>query len=206
MPPRDNSSSPKRSRIPLFKGILLLFGLTLVLTAIGVYYLWNNFLESPRLVTELPYEEVETRPAKDLPLPQPLPPKSETEVKPFPDLPKIAIVIDDLGYDRLIAQKFIELPLSLTLSFLPQAPYSKEMARLAMEKGKEILLHLPMEPLDYPQTNPGPGALLISMSEEEIINTLDNDFKEFPLLKGPTIIWVPALLKTGKKWRWSWNP
>ena len=184
MPLRKKPSSAKRSRIPLYKGILLLVGLTLVFTAIGGYYFWKNYLEKPRQVTELPFEEVEPRPTKTLPLPHPLPPKAKTAVKPFPKLPKIAIVIDDLGYDRLIAREYIELPLPLTLSFIPQAPYSKEMARIAMEKGKETLLHLPMEPLNYPQTNPGPGALLISMSANEIKQIIDNDFKEFPFVKG----------------------
>ena len=101
-----------------------------------------------------------------------------------PNYTKIAIVIDDLGYDRPIAQEFIDLQAPLTLSFLPQAPHAKEMALLAREKGKETLLHLPMEPLDYPRTNPGPGALLLSMSANEILQIIDNDFKEFPFVTG----------------------
>jgi polysaccharide deacetylase 2 family uncharacterized protein YibQ len=108
----------------------------------------------------------------------------ETAVKPFPKLPKIAIVIDDLGYDRHIAQEFIDLQAPLTLSFLPQAPHAKEMALLAREKGKEILLHLPMEPLDFPKTNPGPGALLLSMRANEILQIIDNDFNNFPFAQG----------------------
>jgi len=168
----------------LYKGILLLVGLTLVFTAIGGYYFWKNYLEKQRRVTEYPYEEVEPRPTKNLPLPHPLPPKAETAVKPFPKLPKIAIVIDDLGYDRHIAQEFIDLQAPLTLSFLPQAPHAKEMALLAREKGKEILLHLPMEPLDFPRTNPGPGALLLSMSASEILQIINNDFNEFSFVQG----------------------
>ena len=158
-------------------------GLILVLTAIGGYYFWKNFLK-PAPVAELPFEEAAPRPAKDLPPPQRLPPRPETPDKPALELPKIAIVIDDLGYDRSIAQEFIELPVPLTLSFLPQAPYAREMAVLAREKGKETLLHLPMEPLNYPQSNPGPGALLLSMSENEIKQITDDNFREFPFVTG----------------------
>jgi uncharacterized protein len=183
VPPRKKKAPEKSRRIPLYQGILLLLGLTLVITAIGGYYFWKNFLK-PRPVAELPYEEMAPRPAKDLIQPQLVPPRPKIADKPSPELPKIAIVIDDLGYDRSIAQEFIELPLPLTLSFLPQAPHAKEMAVLAREKGKETLLHLPMEPMNYPQTNPGPGALLLSMRENEIQQIIDNDFKEFPFVKG----------------------
>ena len=58
------------------------------------------------------------------------------------------------------------------------------MALLAREKGKETLLHLPMEPLDYPGTNPGPGALLLSMSANEILQIINNDFNKFPFVRG----------------------
>ncbi len=127
---------------------------------------------------------MEPQPPKDIFVPQAPLSKQETVLKPIPELHKIAIVIDDLGYDRHIAQEFIDLQAPLTLSFLPQAPHAKEMALLAREKGKEIILHLPMEPLDYPRTNPGPGALLLSMSAAEIMHIVDNDFKEFPFVPG----------------------
>ncbi len=183
MPPKNKTSPEKKRRIPLYQGILLLFGLTLLLSTIGGYYFWKNY-QTSRKVPELPYEAVEPQPPKDIFAPQAPLSKQETAVKPIPELHKIAIVIDDLGYDRHIAQEFIDLQAPLTLSFLPQAPHAKEMALLALEKGKEIILHLPMEPLDYPKTNPGPGALLLSMSAAEISHIIDNDFKEFPFVPG----------------------
>ena len=183
VPPRNKTSPKKKRRIPLYQGILILFGLTLVFSAIGGYYLWKNFL-NPRPVLELPYEELEPQPPKEILIPKPHPTSPETSFKPSRELPKIAIVIDDLGYDRHIAQEFIDFQAPLTLSFLPQAPHAKEMALLAREKGKETLLHLPMEPLDYPRTNPGPGALLISMSANEIMQIIENDFNNFPFVPG----------------------
>ncbi len=96
----------------------------------------------------------------------------------------VAIVIDDLGYQRQMAMDFIEVDAPLTLSFLPQAPFSGELVRQADKKGKEILLHLPMEPKEFPQINPGPKALLIHMSNEEIRTILENDLDAFPQAAG----------------------
>ena len=183
MPLRKKLSPEKKRRIPLYQGILILFGITLVFSTFGGYYFWKNYL-NPRPVPDLPYEELEPRPPKEIFIPQAPPSRSETVVIPIPELHKIAIVIDDLGYDRHIAQEFIDLQAPLTLSFLPQAPHAKEMALLAREKGKETLLHLPMEPLGYPRTNPGPGALLLSMSATDIRQIIDNDFKEFNFVLG----------------------
>ena len=183
VPLRKKKSPEKKRRIPLFQGILILLGLTLVFPPSAVIISGKTIL-NPRPVPELPYEELEPRPPKEIFIPQAPPSRPETAVKPKPEFPKIAIVIDDLGYDRPIAQEFIDFQAPLTLSFLPQAPHAKEMASLAREKGKETLLHLPMEPLDYPRTNPGPGALLLSMSANEIIQIINNDFKEFPFVPG----------------------
>jgi uncharacterized protein len=183
VPPRNKTSPPRKQRIPLYQGILIFFGLTLVFSTIGGYYFWKNYL-NPRPVPELPFEELKPPPPKEIFVPQPHPSRPETAFKPSRELPKIAIVIDDLGYDRPIAQEFIDFQAPLTLSFLPQAPHAKEMALLARKRGKGTLLHLPMEPLDYPRSNPGPGALLLSMSAIDILNIIDNDFNEFPFVQG----------------------
>lgn len=101
-----------------------------------------------------------------------------------PGLPKIAIVIDDLGHDKETASEFIALDAPLTLAFLPQARYAREMSLLAKNQGKEVLLHLPMEPHNYPKTNPGPGALLVDMAEEDVRSAIERAITEFPFALG----------------------
>ena len=81
------------------------------------------------------------------------------------DLPKVAIIIDDLGYNEEIAMAFLDLPIDLTYSFLPFAPYTKKLERLAHRAGKTVFLHLPLEPKDS-AFNPGPGALYLQDSLE----------------------------------------
>lgn len=88
---------------------------------------------------------------------------------PFADLnsrPLIAIVIDDVGLDRPRSKRAWELPGPLTMAFLPYAKELREQVKAARANGKEIMLHLPMEPAS--RADPGPGALLVSMPDNEI--------------------------------------
>jgi len=88
---------------------------------------------------------------------------------PFRDLaskPLIAIVIDDVGLDRPHSKRAWELPGPLTMSFLPYAKDLREQARAARARGQELMLHLPMEPGG--RADPGPNALLVTLSDSEL--------------------------------------
>lgn len=80
--------------------------------------------------------------------------------------PLIAIVIDDVGLDRPRSKRAWELPGPLTMSFLPYAKDLREQARAARTRGQELMLHLPMEPNG--RNDPGPNALLVSLSDAEL--------------------------------------
>ncbi|KPJ78869.1 MAG: hypothetical protein AMJ54_01815 [Deltaproteobacteria bacterium SG8_13] len=98
--------------------------------------------------------------------------------------PRVAIIIDDLGYDRRIARRFLELDTEFTFSVLPHTPYTRAISREVQEKGRELILHLPMEPNEYPRINPGPGALLTSMAPDELIEQLRDNLASVPGIKG----------------------
>jgi uncharacterized protein len=59
--------------------------------------------------------------------------------------PRLALILDDLGYDRAAADALLALPFPLTVSVLPHLPLSTEVAEEAYRRGHEVLLHLPME-------------------------------------------------------------
>jgi uncharacterized protein len=80
--------------------------------------------------------------------------------------PLVAVVIDDVGLDRPRSKRAWELPGPLTLSFLPYAKDLREQAKAARERGHELMLHLPMEPNG--RNDPGPNALLVSLSDAEL--------------------------------------
>ena len=98
--------------------------------------------------------------------------------------PKIGIIIDDLGYDSSLAKAFMKFDLPLTFSVLPYAPNTRLIALKAREEGREIMLHLPMEPINYPDINPGNGVLLVSMDKEKILEILNRDLSQIPFIAG----------------------
>ena len=59
--------------------------------------------------------------------------------------PRLAIIIDDLGYDRSAADAVLALGFPLTVSVLPHLPLSNEVAEEAQRRGDQVMLHLPME-------------------------------------------------------------
>lgn len=111
-------------------------------------------------------------------------PQSNHKVHLPNELPKVAIIIDDIGYDKSIAKKFISLDTVLTFSVLPNSRFQKEIIKAARKKNFEIMLHLPMEPFEYPRVNPGPGALLTSMSPDRLIIQLNKNLDVLPFIKG----------------------
>ncbi len=120
----------------------------------------------------------EDKPPVPTPRPRPVTPR------PLSRLPKVAIIIDDLGYDSRMLKNFLSLNAPLTLSILPHSPLQGTIARLAPKKGMEIMLHLPMEPVEYPSVNPGPGALLVSMSPDALLQQLESDLNSVAGIKG----------------------
>jgi polysaccharide deacetylase 2 family uncharacterized protein YibQ len=64
-------------------------------------------------------------------------------------IPRIAIIIDDLGYQLEAGQRAINLPGPITYAILPETPHGRSLAEAAHDKGKEVLLHLPLESIEY---------------------------------------------------------
>jgi polysaccharide deacetylase 2 family uncharacterized protein YibQ len=81
--------------------------------------------------------------------------------------PKIAIVITGLGFSaRETAAALQQLPAAVTLAF---APYSNDAQRWvgeARKEGREVLVEVPMEPYDFPDSDPGPHTLRAGIDEE----------------------------------------
>lgn len=111
--------------------------------------------------------------------------QKQAPVEPFTGaLPKVALIIDDIGYDSGIVKDFIRLETPLTLSILPQSPQKQRILDLAQSAGLDIMLHQPMEPSEYPKINPGPGTLFSAMSPDERIRVLSQNLDEIPNVKG----------------------
>jgi polysaccharide deacetylase 2 family uncharacterized protein YibQ len=96
----------------------------------------------------------------------------------------VAVIIDDVGHNEPAARPFIEMDHPVAISILPERAFSRELAFEAVERGKTILLHLPMEPAGYPGVDPGPGAILLSHSRKEIREVMEKDIASVPGIVG----------------------
>jgi polysaccharide deacetylase 2 family uncharacterized protein YibQ len=82
---------------------------------------------------------------------------------------RIAIVVDDVGYQaRDLIQGFCDLKQRVTLSIFPSEEHTAWSAARAHEAGHGVMIHLPMEPLDYPRRDPGPDAIFSDYADERI--------------------------------------
>jgi polysaccharide deacetylase 2 family uncharacterized protein YibQ len=97
---------------------------------------------------------------------------------------RVAIVIDDLGRESAVSRELLQWNLPITFSILPFEPHSRDLAIEARQKGKEVILHLPMEPHGYPKIKPGEGALLLEMTETDLLRQLSRDIDAVPHIKG----------------------
>ena len=82
--------------------------------------------------------------------------------------PQVAIIMDDMGRNLAGFRNILALTLPVTPSILPQTSYATRGARILTGEEREFMIHLPMEPLNYPRANPGPDALLTSLDKDEL--------------------------------------
>ena len=84
------------------------------------------------------------------------------------DRPRIAVILSGLGLSSAATEAAIQgLPGEVTLAFQPFADNIQQWIRLARAAGHEVLLNLPMEPVDFPANDPGPRALFVTLSPDE---------------------------------------
>jgi polysaccharide deacetylase 2 family uncharacterized protein YibQ len=86
---------------------------------------------------------------------------------------KIAIVVGGLGISPSATQAALNaLPAGVTLGFAPYARDAGQWAAQARGRGHEVLLEIPMEPFDFPDSDPGPHTLRAGQDEDANIQRL----------------------------------
>ncbi len=78
----------------------------------------------------------------------------------------VAIIIDDFGNNLNHVDDFLEMDVPITLAVLPQLPYSGKISWRARQKGRQVMLHLPLE--NFAGIDPGPGTINTSMDPVEV--------------------------------------
>ena len=100
-----------------------------------------------------------------------------------PPTARIALIIDDIGLSRSIARCFLKISADLTFAVLPHLTYSHQLSHEIHDRGRELLLHQPMEPFD-PQLSPGPGAVYVGDSRDQIENVVAANIQSVPYAIG----------------------
>lgn len=179
--------SPARRSFFFKPATIILTLLTALLLGLGILYLARvQHWFSPPIVEQkadkVPTagEPVPAEKYDDIYRPRRAPPQSIIR----PQGPVVAIIVDDLGTDVAMMQAFLDLQLNLTVAVLPNVPHARAVAELAHAAGREVLLHLPMEPRDYPAIDPGESALLIDLSSAEVQNRLRGYLQIVPWVVG----------------------
>jgi len=211
-PPKTRRKAKKKA-VPHGTGIKIAVALALLVAiVVGAGLLLQRYLPpAPGTAPAVDRAKAPVTAKKTAPKPPkvtPPPPKAAAPVKPpvyeiYPDqektdrprtpirpdrpaagLPRVAIIIDDIGYDRGLARKFMAFKVPLTFSVLPDSPFGDTLVKEIKAHGLELMLHQPMEPQEYPSVNPGPGALLSTMTADELIAQLERNLDQLPGVRG----------------------
>lgn len=97
---------------------------------------------------------------------------------------KVAIIIDDLGSNLKVIHELLAIDAPIAFSILPYGSHSADMAEIAHRAGREVILHLPMEPHNFPEENPGEGALFLQMDDGELVKQIEMDLEAIPHIRG----------------------
>lgn len=95
---------------------------------------------------------------------------------------KLAIIIDDLGYDAAAARELLALEHPLTLAVLPHTPRSTAIAQEVHRRGREVLLHLPMQSQNGEKREA--IELYKGMDAAELARTVDEMLASVPHARG----------------------
>ncbi len=89
------------------------------------------------------------------------------------DSPKIAIILGGMGLNtRLTARAIAELPADISLAFAPYGEDLQKQVDKARREGHEVLLQVPLEPVGFPASNPGPRTLLVDAGSGDNLESL----------------------------------
>jgi polysaccharide deacetylase 2 family uncharacterized protein YibQ len=97
--------------------------------------------------------------------------------------PQLALVIDDIGYSRAHARRFLSLKVPITFAILPRLRRSKSLAAEIYDNRQEVMLHQPMEPFNS-RLNPGPGALFVGARPDTVAAIIAKNLDAVPHVSG----------------------
>jgi polysaccharide deacetylase 2 family uncharacterized protein YibQ len=102
----------------------------------------------------------------------------------LPPLPagtgRVALIIDDMGTRVSEVEELMSIGIPLTFSVIPGLREAREVAEAAHSGGYQVMVHIPMQPKDYPQRRLEGNGLLLSYDNEEIVRRMSGYFSQVP--------------------------
>jgi polysaccharide deacetylase 2 family uncharacterized protein YibQ len=86
--------------------------------------------------------------------------------------PVIAVLVKGLGMSASTTEQALNIKEDVTLGFSPYSPYLNDWVKNALDKGRDVMLHLPMEAGDFGTHDPGPYSLLVRLPMEDNLRRL----------------------------------
>jgi polysaccharide deacetylase 2 family uncharacterized protein YibQ len=110
--------------------------------------------------------------------------------------PRLAIVVEDNGYDTTRDAEWLKFPEKITVAVIPFGPSSRRLAKAAHERGFGVLINVPMEPLSPISDRTDGFRLRRGMSRKEMAALLDRMSKENTWADPESMATFAALLKS----------
>lgn len=113
---------------------------------------------------------------------------------------RIAIIIDDIGYNLPLGHQAVAIDAPLTLAVLPFTPGASRLAEAGHRSGKEIMLHAPMS--NFMDKKLGPGALTPALDKPAFLQVLRDNIRDIPHVRGVNNHMGSELTTLAKPMQW----
>lgn len=97
---------------------------------------------------------------------------------------KLAVIVDDCGYDMSSVRTLLNTGLPLNFAVLPYKPYSSDVLEMIKSDGRVAMLHLPMEPVDRSAMSEGSSTICTDMSKDKILELTRKAINSLPEVSG----------------------
>lgn len=153
-------------------GMMMLGSFLAGLLIVGAVLLLQGQGNAPSPLAPLPAAQAPARAVQAVP-----PPAS-------PPLPRLAIVVDDLGYEPSRDAEWLKIPARITVAVIPFGPSSRKVAESARARGWGVILHVPMEPESPASDRTERFRIRKGMSSDEMESLLARMAKDLPQATG----------------------
>lgn len=169
--------------------LILVLSLIIIIQSAFLLYVMRRGPALPKKISRPSDVKLPQAPKKVMPVAPEAPEKEAVlkeavSVQPGAVAGKIALVIDDWGYNLRNKDFITGNDFHLTLSILPFKPYSTHVAQLARYKQKDIIIHMPMEPHHKENYGLENNTILTTMDKETVEDFLARAQETVPYAKG----------------------